>query len=317
MSSSKDGNTSDHLSLDKNVMSIPMTLERKLELLESRFTQPTMPGGGKAASSVGSHSPSGSFVPAVFGQTQVHSTTNNSHNSQNHHSDSSGNNSEHSFSFATPLSRPPSESSNLPPSAVRSKRRPSLQSSFHAVDIATTRHLRKLQANSPIQGMSSNNLKGVLNTSSATSATISTTTATTTHPSTTMMSSMLVLQQDGTRSLSGLPSSSSASTTSNQTLLTSHVRGQKNLPSHPRGGMVADSPPVLVSPANGGMTPTPNPTANNSTNNTNITIANTNSLMSQGMAVPKPAAARSLLLASTNPSTSNQSGSQVRINISI
>jgi hypothetical protein len=135
-----------------------MTLERKLELLESRFTRPA--GGTLDAAE------------------QLLITTD------------AGASSQHSFSFGA--SNPSSsQQSSLPSSFVRSRRRPELNTSFHAVERATARHLRKLAASSPIQGTSSSIL-----------------------------------------------SSSRHSASSQQTLLTSHVQ--------PR--IVAESPPVPVTP---------------------------------------------------------------------
>jgi hypothetical protein len=174
---------------DANITSAAMTLERKLELLESRFTRPA---GG-----------------LLDTPEQLLITT-----------DASGTfSSQHSFSFSA--SNPSSsEQPNLPSSFVRSRRRPSLHSSFQAVERATARHLRKLAANSPIQGTTSN------------------------------------------------LSSSRHSTSSQQTLLTSHVQ--------PR--IVAESPPVPVTP----VISTP------------VT----------GNPLPKPGAARTLLPATTaTPST--------------
>lgn len=117
---------------------VPMTLERKLELLESRFTQPT----------AASLDPPQQLVMAP--------------------NDGSGgfSSSQHSLSFE--LSHSPSQS-NLPPSSIRSKRRPSLTTSLHAVERATARHLRKLQANSPVQGTSTNNTNSRMSNSSSAS----------------------------------------------------------------------------------------------------------------------------------------------------
>ncbi len=118
---------------------VPMTLERKLELLESRFTQPA----------VGSVEPPQQLV-----------ITTNDGGSINFSS------SQHSLSFNA--SNSPSQS-NLPSSAVRSKRRPSLTTSLHAVERATARHLRKLAANSPVHGTSSNTVNSRISSPSSAS----------------------------------------------------------------------------------------------------------------------------------------------------
>jgi hypothetical protein len=113
-----------------------LTLERRLELLETRFTKPAE--ASEAA------------------QPLLITTTKNEGSAFSRSS-----NSQHSFSFSASNSmgadNSPSSHSNLPSSAVRSKRRPSLNTSFHAVERATARHLRKVAANSPVQGMTSNN----------------------------------------------------------------------------------------------------------------------------------------------------------------
>jgi hypothetical protein len=109
-----------------------LTLERRLELLETRFTKPE--------NSVDAPQPL--VITTKAG---------------NEGSFSRSSNSQHSFSFSASNSMVDSPShSNLPSSAVRSKRRPSLNTSFHAVERATARHLRKVAANSPVQGVSIN-----------------------------------------------------------------------------------------------------------------------------------------------------------------
>jgi hypothetical protein len=217
-----------------------MSLERKLELLEKRFITPA--SGGTATST-----PPGRAEAAAF------------------MADCTSNLSSHSFSFTTPqsLSRPASDSSNLPPHAVRSKRRPSLSSSLHAVQRATERHLRKVAANSPVGGLSANNSSNT-NDSNA-------------------MPSMLFLQ-DANRSLSPLPPSTSnscaASSQSNQTLLINNKHQQQ----HTR--VVAESPPVIVSPHGVGGVGGGGPPAS-----------------SDKSAPPKPAAARNLLMTSAATSS--------------
>lgn len=175
---------------------VPMSLERKLELLESRFTQPS--GGSLDAA-----------------QHQLLITTSDA-------GVTTASSSQHSFSFGA--SSASQQESNLPSSFVRSRRRGSLNSGLHALERATARHLRKVAANSPIQGTSSN-----------------------------------------------LSSMSRHSTSSQQTLLTSHVQ--------PRPRIVAESPPVPVTPGPAGR-------------NTNPT--------------PKPAAARTLLNSSASTSSNTR-----------
>jgi hypothetical protein len=222
-----------------------MSLERKLELLEKRFITPASASGAIST-------PPGRAEAATF------------------MADSTSNLSSHSFSFTTPqaLSRPASDSSNpsnLPPHAVRSRRRPSLSSSLHAVQRATERHLRKVAANSPVGGVSANNN----NDSNA-------------------MPSMLFLQ-DANRSLSALPPSASSSNSfaastsqSNQTLLINNKQQQKQQQQQQR--VVAESPPVIVSPHGVGGGPPGS---------------------SEKSAPPKPAAARNLLMTSTTPTTTS------------
>ena len=180
----------------------PLTLERKLELLESRFTQPN---------------------PQQQGTLQAESSSAATETAF----------SNHSFSFHTP-SRTSNESSNLPASRVRSqsKRKPSISTSFHAVEKATTLHLEKLAATSP-------------NLSSTTTT--------------------LLLQDNNAnnqRSLSGFANSNHNNSAlsgppqdSNQTLLTSHVNVQNKSNNNRsaaanNGRVVAESPPILVSPHN-------------------------------------------------------------------
>jgi hypothetical protein len=190
----------------------PISLERKLELLESRFTQPNV---GSSSDILDQQAQLSSFGTPPAG-------SNDAPNMNMSSPSLSRSNSQHSFSFASPnttSSSNPSSSSNLPSSSVRSRRRPSLSSSFHAVERAAARHLRKVAANSPVQGTSSN-------------------------PN---------------------HNSSSNSSSSQQTLLTSHV--------HQR--VVAESPPVPVTPGTVLQVQAPN--------------------SGQTMVPPKPPAARNIL----------------------
>lgn len=100
----------------------PMTLERKLELLEPRFT-----------------SPAGIATEAVTLPLEPSPSA-----------------SRHSFSFDLPSGSRSSTvsgtstASNLPASSVRPKRRPSKKiSSLHAITVAADRQMRKVQAASP------------------------------------------------------------------------------------------------------------------------------------------------------------------------
>jgi hypothetical protein len=127
---------------------IPLSVERKIELLEPRFTAPSTPQHHAASCSIG------------FGNDSSNSNNNNIINSNNNNNinnnaiTTSASNSELSFSFGVST---PTTSSSLPPSAVRSRRRPSVTTSTHAVSMAAARHIRKVAASSPIQGFSSNN----------------------------------------------------------------------------------------------------------------------------------------------------------------
>jgi hypothetical protein len=184
-----------------------LSIERKLELLESRFTQPA----------------NGALLEAATAPASFPSTSSPSNDRSN---------SEHSFSFPATLEQQKS-TSNLCRSAVRSRRRPSLKNTLHAVEMATSRHMRKVAANSPIQGTSAN-----ANTSS---------------------------------SFGGMSSNSSS-----QTLLTSHV--------HHR--VVAETPPVIVSPHNRPAPTTPKPAAarnillnpHTGSNHSNKAFSNSNSV---------------------------------------
>jgi hypothetical protein len=182
----------------------PLTLERKLELLESRFTQPNNDSRNRQGAAPPAESPS--VATETF--------------------------SNHSFSFNTP-SRTSNESSNLPSSAMRSRRKPSISTSFHAVEKATTLHLEKLAGATPPANQ--NNIA---------------------------LSSTLLLQEAGNqRSLSGFAHSAMSaphSSHSNQTLLTSHVNVENSTNANKNNNdtsnntgnnrVVAESPPIIVSP---------------------------------------------------------------------
>jgi hypothetical protein len=241
-----------------------MSLERKLELLEKRFITPAYSGDIST--------PPGRAEAAAF------------------MADSTSNLSSHSFSFQTPqsLSRlaanangannNSADSSNLPPHAVRSRRRPSLNSSLHAVQRATERHLRKVAANSPVGGISVNHNHNNSNNSNNSNA----------------MPSMLFLQH-ANRSLSALPPSTSnscaGSSQSNQTLLINNKQQQQQQQQQQQR-VVAESPPVLVSP-HGGTT-----TGNGNTTGNGPPVSVQSSLVP-----PKPSAARNLLMTTATTTT--------------
>ena len=149
----------------KTMASEPMSLERKLELLEPRFTSPSAGATGFETSlSLTARSPSASHHSFSFEHTAAAAAANS--RSSIHSSNASN-------------------ASNLPATAVRSKRRsPSiLNTSLHAVSMAAERQMRKVLA-----------------------------------------SPTFILQQEHERSMSALasPPISNASG-SNSTLITSHV----------------------------------------------------------------------------------------------
>lgn len=121
---SPDGSHVSTKAATENAASEPMSLERKLELLEPRFTSPSLAANATSG------------FENTFALAQ------------------SPNGSRHSFSFEQPqgsrssmFSSSASNASNLPPSVVRSKRRSSLKqkTSFHAVSLAAERQIRKVQ----------------------------------------------------------------------------------------------------------------------------------------------------------------------------
>jgi len=219
--SDRQGSTSTPRGLLSPNATAPISLERKLELLESRFTQPQVGSAGGSTLDSRTTSPPPIMSTSLAASGGLSGTTTNSH-------------SEHSFSFSSSRLSADGSSSNLPSSSVRSRRRSSLNTSFYAVERATSRHLRKVQASSPINGLSSNHSNA---------------------------SGNFMLGNPLTTFQSSSPSSSS----SQQTLLTSHVQAPK---AH---RVVADTPPSNAVPV------TPNPVAQ------------------RAMQPPKPAAARNIL----------------------
>ena len=180
---SSRGNSSNHDNGGQASNSGTLSLERKLELLESRFTQPALPSLDRANAS-------NPWSNSAFGNTNTGTPSKDTGRMS-----PTSNHSQHSFRFPSINSN---ESSNpLPHSSVRSRKRPTLNASFHSVSMAAARHIRKVAATSPVLGMSASNF------------------------------------------------SNTNSSSSNQTLLTSHV--QQN-PPQPAQRIVAESPPVIVSP---------------------------------------------------------------------
>ena len=282
-----------------------MSIERRLELLEPRFTTPSNGLVG---------SPPGFPEPAPFeGRTVDRNTSRDggavrqdsplSMTSKHSSNGSNTNHSHHSFTFATPMSKDTtvnnsddgnlSTASNLPSSSVRSRRRPSLNSSFHAVSMAASKHIRRVAASSSVQQQhnSGSNSSGSVNANT--------------------LQGSLLLMNDANRSMSGLPSSSnsraSSRSASNQTLLTSHVQGsnrgtfQQRL--HQQGNrslqqqqrVVVESPPVSV-------TPQPHPP----------TAAAATTSASPAAAATKPSAARSLPIASSGGAPPANNAASVR-----
>lgn len=180
---SSRGNSSNHDNGEQASNSGTLSLERKLELLESRFTQPALPSLDRANAS-------NPWSNSAFGNTNTGTPSKDTGRMS-----PTSNHSQHSFRFPSINSN---ESSNpLPHTSVRSRKRPTLNASFHSVSMAAARHIRKVAATSPVLGMSASNF------------------------------------------------SNTNSSSSNQTLLTSHV--QQN-PPQPAQRIVAESPPVIVSP---------------------------------------------------------------------
>jgi hypothetical protein len=230
-----NNNNSKNIGTPINNSFAAVSLERKLELLESRFTTPAMAPLNTFASPSGEQPP-----PATTsrggGDLNLDHSSSPSTLGGGGGGGSSSSHSEHSFSFSTPMSRTASNgalsnlssASNLPFSSVRSKRRASLNTSFHAVSMATTRHLRKLASQQQQQQQQQHQLQQPFhNHNSNSNASLHSSSRT----NTSLPSSLLVLE-DANRSFSGLPSSSnsraSSRSASNQTLLTSHVRTHKH-----------------------------------------------------------------------------------------
>ena len=238
-----------HCVVDRDIMSArpsgkandaPLSIEQRLELLEPRFTTPANGFG----------SPPGRAEPAAFKGVEADPSAHQDSPSSSKLSNNSNNatHSQHSFSFPTPMSRDRSTAdcnlstaSNLPASSVRSRRRPSLNSSFHAVSMAASKHLRKVASSSTVQQQQSSPSNGSVGGYNS-------------------MPSSLFVMNDANRSMSGLPSSSnsraSSRSASNQTLLTSHVnRHRQPQPQDLQQRVVAESPPVYVTPHQKASTP--------------------------------------------------------------
>ena len=219
---SSRGNSSNHDNGGQASNSGTLSLERKLELLESRFTQPALPSLDRANAS-------NPWSNSAFGNTNTGTPSKDTGRMS-----PTSNHSQHSFRFPSINSN---ESSNpLPHTSVRSRKRPTLNASFHSVSMAAARHIRKVAATSPVLGMSASNF------------------------------------------------SNTNSSSSNQTLLTSHV--QQNQP-QPAQRIVAESPPVIVSP-------------------------HIQQQLSTQKVPPKPKAARNLLLSSSSSATTNTAKTPVK-----
>lgn len=209
-----------------------MSLEQKLDLLESRFTQPTVPTNENSdrnflslqTPSWGNQDNLITKQPLATTPQAYNMNTNSApvtgRSSPHHHH--SRNNSEHSFQFSRSLSNHSPQNSNpIPQSSVRSRRRLSLQStSFQTVAMAAARHMRKVAASSPVQGSSTNPQQNF-------------------QPNP---------QLDGSRS---------CSSSSNATMITSNKNHQTTSSNHQMSHqhpveqrVVAESPPVIVSPHN-------------------------------------------------------------------
>jgi hypothetical protein len=231
-------------------------VERKLELLESRFTQPSLTGknptptptnNNHTSSAVSSwinnafDAPMTSSPSTTAATTPTTTATTPTGRMSPHLS-----NSDHSFQFPgmNSDSQQGSDRSNpLPQSSVRSRRRPSLQSSFHSVSMAAARHMRKVAATSPVHGLSPNNTQN---------------------------------------------------SNSTHTLITSNQnQNQHQNQQHQR--VVAESPPVLVSP--------PNQVTPHTAKATNKPKAVRNLIMSSSSSATSTAITATATTATTNPAT--------------
>lgn len=189
-----------------------ISLEQKLDLLESRFTRPTVPAKDNSDMKIQStSSPAWGNQDNLMDKHSVAATPQPSSGRTSPHHNS---NSEHSFQFSRQQhSQSPHNSNPLPPSAVRSRRRLSLQStSFQSVAQAAARHMRKVAAASPVQGISTSTNNPQQN------------------------------QLDGSRL--------SSSSNSNATMITSNQRQTATIQHNAEQRVVAESPPVIVSPHN-------------------------------------------------------------------
>lgn len=214
-----------------------MSLEQKLDLLESRFTQPTVPTSDNSDKNFQSlQTPSWGNQDNLIAKQPLASTpqsytsTNTPHSTGRmspHHSSS-----EHSFQFSRQQNHHSPQNSNpLPQSSVRSRRRLSLPSStFQTVAMAAAKHMRKVAASSPVQGLSTN-------------------------PNHSFQP--IKQQLDGSRS---------CSSSSNATMITSNQKRIQQNNNTKEQRVVPESPPVIVSPQNN-ATPVRKPNKPNAVRN--------------------------------------------------
>lgn len=232
-----------------------ISLEQKLDLLESRFTQPAVPtfqvptNDNSNQNIQSSQTPTWGNQDNLIDKQPLASTPQPSTNtSSSFASASSGrisphHHSNHSFQFSRQQQQNSPQNSNpLPQSSVRSRRRLSNKStSFQSVAMAAARHMRKVAAASPVQGLSSNHHNFL----------------------------------DGSR-MSNSSSNSNSNNNSNATMITSNQRHNNTMATttttsqqqqsqtsddsdDQQQRVVAETPPVMVSPHNNVSTPVRKP----------------------------------------------------------
>jgi hypothetical protein len=220
----------------------PPSLERKFELLEARFTQPLGVFGN--ANSFTNNSNNASFSSP---QERGNNSNANSHsNTINNTAGTSENSnlSQHSFSF----SGGSNSNSNLmrqPMMTIRSKRNSRSMTSLDIVSRAAAKHMRKVAANSPV--------------TDAGLGLPATATTTSTNTNTNTTSNFSFSSHSGNNSD---PMNSNSNSNSQQTVVTGNrTSGAHPLPQQQEQALsqqsqppqmervVAESPPVLISPA--------------------------------------------------------------------
>ena len=234
-------NNNDNSGRRLSVSPPPPSLERKFELLEARFTQPLGLFGN--ANSLINNSNNASFSsPQERGNNSNNSSNNNNNNNINNTActNENSNVSQHSFSF----SGGSNSNSNLmqqPMMTIRSKRNSRSMTSLDIVSRAAAKHMRKVAANSPIADA------GVGLPSTTTTANTNTT------------SNFSFSSHSGNNSD---PMNSNSNSNSQQTVVTGNrTTGAQPLPQLQEQALsqqsqppqmervVAESPPVLISPA--------------------------------------------------------------------